>query len=167
MHIQISYTREDAYQAQKLNYLRSKSKYFVFVCGVLLLLWVAFNIFILNDFIIPNIFPIFGGLFLFFYPYTFIKYWTYWWFKRAPGLHNLVTMEIDENGISTMTQLSNGKIKFEGFNRFENNNKVLLLFTAPRVFLMVPKRFVSDEDWVQLLGYVSLKVPSRKVVVKK
>jgi hypothetical protein len=68
-------------------------------------------------------------------------------------------IDISEHGVTYKSPRGEGVSKWETFTRAVYNNNFLLLYISPISMIVIPKRFLSPEEWEELISLVKLKVP--------
>lgn len=79
-------------------------------------------------------------------------------FKKLVDLHYVFHTSIDENGISTKSKSINSESKWEHFSQALITNNVILLYPNKLKFVIICRRFLSDDDFTVIAGLVLLKV---------
>jgi hypothetical protein len=160
MKTQFTYNRDDLYQAQLLNYSSTKTRRFLRTVG-----WLGALILILS-LLISSMLPIavMAAMFIALplgYPYI-LKRHSYNVFKNSSSFNKEFTFDIQDEGIQVNTNTSNGSAKWETFSRYASDPNMLIIYPQTNIFYMIPKRVLSNEDWLRLLELVKSKIKGSK-----
>ncbi len=138
MQIQIQLTLKDYLQAYRAH--MGPGYFFFPVAGVLAMIlgifysWVKLP----ATYAIVSI-PI-GALVAVFFPIALRRH-----FKSNKKLSRPFSVTFSGDGIETVSEYGDSRIKWSAFLHFVENNKVFLLYSQPNYFLVFPKRFFSPE----------------------
>jgi hypothetical protein len=78
--------------------------------------------------------------------------------RKARKAMVAVELEFDETQvISRLPGRNEGRFFWPAIVDYAEDEKLALIFVAPKRFLFVPRRAMPDEAWVQLRGYVAAR----------
>lgn len=169
MEIKVNYTPQDILEAQKLHYLKG-IKYslvgpLIFAVVIAVLIILLFTNFNVSDRVIASsavqisiVFIVLSVGYYFFY----LKYYSKSVLKKTPAFNSLTTFEINEEGIRSSSELQNGITKWGVFIRAAHNDKVIILYPAPNIFWVIPRRIVSEQEWKYIVDLAETKIENKE-----
>jgi hypothetical protein len=80
-------------------------------------------------------------------------------FKGSPASQGEVTLTASTVGICIKSQQSETNSKWESYVRWVENKNVIVLFTSPLVFLVIPKRAFLEDQLVSFRTLLSENIP--------
>ncbi len=167
MKFTVTYTPNDLYEANKLH-LQSLMKYktfFVIIAGLAMGI-MGINVVLRaysREFDVVFFLTLIGTLtMLICLSYQFgpvARRFSRINFQKSKGLHVLHEIEINEKGLKAKSEFGSGFTKWESFNKYAYNDKILLVYHTTRIFNMIPRRcIISDDDWSKLIDLVKKKI---------
>ena len=165
MEVKVEYISEDILEAQKLHYLKG-AKYsiigpLIFAVVIAVFIILLFTNFNESDRVIASSAVQISAVFILLsvgYYFFYLKYYSRSVLKKTPAFNSPTTFEINEEGIASSSELQNGITKWGIFIRAAHNDKVIILYPAPNIFYVIPRRVVSQEDWQKILDLVNTKI---------
>jgi len=158
MKIQINYNANDLFEAQKLYFFSSRNKYFYLFLGILLIGEALF----FRIHILIGMFLLLFGFFILTYPIIFLRFYASLQFKKSPAFRPTITFEVNENFVRIDSSLQTGESKWDCYIQSRSNERMLILFAGHKIFQLIPKRVMSDEEWIELLKLVKSKIADSK-----
>ena len=167
MHLSITYTKKDFYNAQLLHF-RTKKRVLLWVLRILggVFLFVFLTPILAGVFIgdlisvgqfLPQALASFAiSVWLLIFPYIWLRYLSAYMFKRA----NLKDVEFDfsEESIDAKQPSTTSSKTWDGVFDYVFNDKVLLLYCSQISFMIIPRRICDNKDWEELLSLVRRKI---------
>jgi len=81
-------------------------------------------------------------------PYILRNYVSPWLLKRHydkyPQMKKPVEITLDELGIRMESEDGSGILKWQDINRWRENKLLILVYLAPKIYHLIPKRIVND-----------------------
>ena len=85
---------------------------------------------------------IFGFVWFFVYRQLRNRYQSAW--DKHPDLHRPHVLEIDDEGLSWSTQVSNSRRLWEGYTSWDETKNLFLLYRGELLVEFIPKRAIAD-----------------------
>ncbi|MFA5374606.1 MAG: YcxB family protein [Dehalococcoidia bacterium] len=136
------YTIQDYKLANRLHMTKSK------MCQIMRAVWIAlFLIFLFLAAIMLTevVLWLFTVLCLFYilYPYTILPLRIKRLFEQQKLIHGKIEIRFEGNQIKSHSQLTEDSLKW--LHHYVITDKMLLIYTTPRTFIMLPRRFFKDD----------------------
>lgn len=71
-------------------------------------------------------------------------------FKRNPNLHQETVYEVSDDGVCSENANMRSQRNWKTFIRWAENGHMFMLYSSPRMFIMLPKRFLAIGEADQL-----------------
>ncbi len=136
------YTVQDYILANRLHLGKMKSYQACRIMGIVLLIpMIFFMIIIPKD--VLGWFIIAFCLYFISYPYTVLPLRSKALFKQQKQIHGRVEVRFEGDQIISNGPLTEGSTKW--LHHYVISDKIMLLYTTPRTFVMLPRRFFKDD----------------------
>jgi hypothetical protein len=136
------YTVEDYILANRLHMSKSILWKIIRITFAVLLIPFIFFAIILPKEIFPWLFIVFS-LYYISYPYTILPLRAKALFKQQRLAHGQIEVRFEGNQIIEKSPLSEGSINW--LHHCLISDKIMLLYTTPKTFIMLPRRFFKDD----------------------
>jgi hypothetical protein len=140
------YTYEDYLLANRLNYSSMRTTKITRVVLVLLLL-VSVALAIVSPIRVLFWFFIVFLVALLGFPYTLMPWMTRRVFERQEQFHGHVKIIFDSDKITSIG--ADGEATITGLDHYIVSDKMILLYLAPTIFIMLPRRFMGSDAEVE------------------
>ena len=159
MKFNLNHTFKECYENNKIAYKYSKRKR-IHLVGAFLMLILAVGFFRTGR-LLSVLFFLYALVFLF-YPQTIGLIQVYFFSKKAKHLLLPTQVELDENGVTTISEVSSCENKWSSFCKIIINDKALLLYITPRFVVVLQKKLIdSYEDWNKVIELVKSKMVTK------
>ncbi|MBD2103562.1 YcxB family protein [Leptolyngbya sp. FACHB-261] len=159
MHIQLTYTPEDFYQANLLHWRRKPLARLFPILGAVALLLAGSDFYLSPTFLGRDILLSAIGFYLLLYTSVFLRLFATLGFRDQRALRQPLNLDIDEEQVQVSGQTLQGQTAWSQYQKAIWNQAVLLLYPTPEIFQIVPRRaLAADQDWRELLTLTASKV---------
>lgn len=88
-------------------------------------------------------------------PFLFRKFYTPWYLKRHyrkyPAVQRPMSILVTESGVKFTSNSGEGTVSWKDIYKWREGKELLLIYPAPRIYYMVPKRVSSVGDLCEML----------------
>lgn len=163
MHIQVTYTLGDFYQASLLHWQRKPFARLLPLLGAIVLLAATAEVFSPAGFLRRDGLLLAGGLYLLLYPSVILRLFAVLSFRQQRALRQELLLAFDDREVRVNGETLQGRTTWEQYQQAVWNAQVLLLYPTPEVFQILPRRaFANDEDWHSTLKLIQSKVSNSR-----